>query len=306
MRVGSLISGLLLILAGVLFFLINMGYGSWAAIYEIVRWWPILLIIIGLSMFGKGRIPYWAGYLIVVLSIGAVAYYVVQMDNTADNKTITKSSVSITRQQYPDVKQCNLNIDYGAGKLSIAPGTLDLLQGDFNSKTAEKNVTAGMGKLDVYLRQSDDSWIPSHNNFNQWKLLISPDIAWILNIDTGAVDGNIDLTGIPLRELDCNVGAGSMNFILGNNGAKSKVKIEAGASNIVLQIPDDTGVRIVLDGALNSNNLDKLGWSRTNDNHYTSPNYSQAAAKVDCNIELSAGNLEVKSVPAKSHVNINL
>ncbi|MEN6461704.1 MAG: hypothetical protein ABFC94_10085, partial [Syntrophomonas sp.] len=121
--------------------------------------------------------------------------------------------------------------------------------------------------------------------------------AWILNINTGAVDGNIDLTGIPLQELDCNVGAGNMNFTLGNNGTRSKVKIEAGASNITLQIPDDIGVSIELDGALSSNNLARLGWNRINDNYYTSPNYSQAAAKIDCDIELSAGNLEVKSVP---------
>jgi hypothetical protein len=248
-------------------------------------------------MFGKGRIPYWIAYLIIILSIGAVAYHIVQMDNTADNKTITKSSVSVTRQQYPDVKQCKLNVDYGAGKLSIAPGTLELLKGDFNSKTAVKNVTASMGNLDVDLRQSDDSWIPSHNNFNQWKLWISPDIAWILKINTGAVDGNIDLTDIPLQELDCNVGAGNMNFILGNNGSRSHVKIEAGASNITLQVPADMGVSIKLDGALSSNNLDRLGWSRTDDNHYTSPNYQQAASKVDCDIELSAGNLEFKSVP---------
>ncbi|MEN6324629.1 MAG: DUF5668 domain-containing protein [Syntrophomonas sp.] len=300
MRVGSLISGLLLVLAGVVLFLINIGYGSWAVIYELIKWWPILLIIIGLSMFGKGKIPYWIAYLIVVLSIGAVAYHVVQMDNTADNKTITKSSVNISRQQYPDVKQCNLNVDYGAGKLSIAPGTLDLLKGDFNSKTAVKNVTASMDKLDVELRQSDDAWIPSDNKFNQWRLWISPDIAWILNINTGAVDGNIDLTGIPLQELDCNVGAGNMNFTLGNNGARSQIKIEAGASNITLQIPDDTGVSIKLDGALNSNNLDTLGWSRTDDNYYTSPNYSQAAAKIDCDIELSAGNLEVNTHPMET------
>lgn len=295
MRVGSLISGLLLVVAGVVLFLINMGYGSWAAIYEIVRWWPILLIIIGLSMFGKGRIPYWIVYLITVLAVVTVGFYLIRIDDTENNNTIIESSINLTRQQYPDVRQCNLTVDYGAGKLSIAPGTLDLLKGNFNSKTAVKNVTARMDNLDVDLRQSDDSWIPVHNNLNQWKLWLSPDMAWILNIDTGAVDGDIDLTGIPLQELDCNVGAGSMNFILGNNGARSKVKIEAGASNIRLQIPDDAGVRIVLDGALNSSNLDKLGWSKS-DNCYTSPNYLQAAKKIDCNIELSAGNLEVKSV----------
>ncbi|HBQ86909.1 MAG TPA: hypothetical protein DD811_10590 [Syntrophomonas sp.] len=294
MRIGNLISGLLLIVAGELLFLANLGYCSWVSFYELSKWWPVLLIIFGFGILSKGRVPYLIAYLIVILSVGSVGVYAVQTDRTENNTTSAKSSISITRQQYSDVKKGHLSLDYGGGKLSVASGgTGDLLKGQFNNKPVVNNVSANLETLNVDLQPSGHAWFPAHNKIDHWQLLLSPDITWLLDIDTGAVDGNIDLTGIPLQRLNCDIGAGNINFKLGNNGTRSKLNIEAGASNVTLQIPNDTGVSILIDGALKADNLDTLGWDRI-DNKYYSPNYQQAISKVDCDIDISAGNLDVQ------------
>ncbi|MGE5380067.1 MAG: LiaF transmembrane domain-containing protein [Methylocystaceae bacterium] len=72
MRVGKFVLSLLLIIAGVMGFLINMGYGSWASYQLVGRWWPLLLIIIGAAMFWQGRIPYTLAYIIVVALVAAI------------------------------------------------------------------------------------------------------------------------------------------------------------------------------------------------------------------------------------------
>ncbi len=296
MRVGTLISGLLLILAGVAFFLLNIGYGSWASLHQISKWWPIILIVIGLGLFGRGSLPRWAAYLIIFFSVGAVGTYLVLGGQTnSDYKTSTGSALNLSRQQYPQVKQGNLSIDYTGGRLLINPGAQDLLIGEFSGKQIVKSITTSDQNLKVNLSQTEHSWTPRQNNLDRWQLQISPELAWNVDINAGALDGTIDLSGVPVQELDCSLGAGNILFILGENGANSNVKIEAGASNIKLQIDNDTGVGIDLGGALNSNNLDELGWTRTG-NRYTSPNYQQASSKIDCDLELSAGNLDVKMV----------
>ncbi|MGI5911040.1 MAG: hypothetical protein ACOX6E_00465 [Syntrophomonadaceae bacterium] len=295
MRVGNLIIGLLLVLAGEILFLINIGYGSWVSIYELGKWWPLLLIIFGLGIMSKGKINYLVALLIVILSVGAVGLYFFQIGKTGGNTTIINSSISITREKYPDVKQCNLSVNYGAGKFSVAAASNDLLKGNFNNKSIIKDVTSNFDILNVNLHQSEDFWITPHNSLNKWQLWISPELAWVLDINTGAVDGDIDLTGVPLKELTCEVGAGNMNFRFGNNGPRSKVRIEAGASSIKLYIPNDTGVSIGFNGALNANNLNSLGWNRTG-NRYTSPNYHEATSKIDCNIDLSLGNLDLQII----------
>ena len=77
MRIGTLFTGLLLVLTGVFFFLINLGYGAWINYHEIGKFWPILLIIIGLGFLGEGSIPRWIAYLIIILSVIALGAYMI-------------------------------------------------------------------------------------------------------------------------------------------------------------------------------------------------------------------------------------
>lgn len=293
MKVGTLITGLLLVLIGEIFFLINLGYGSWGNIYEISKYWPLLLILIGLAMFWRGSLPRVLAYLVIILSVLAVGLYMI-MEQQPDAQEITvKTPLNISQQQYPEVIQGNLDIDYGGGKLLISPGTQDLLLADFGNRQIKQQIEANGQVLDINLSQNQFNWNPATDKLNHWQLKISPDLVWSLDIDAGAIDGNIDLTGIPLRELNCNLGAGNILFTLGSNGVNSKMDIESGASNIKLKIVNDTGIRIKMNGALNSSNLEKLGWANT-DGYYISPNYQQAASKIDCEIDLSLGNLEVE------------
>lgn len=295
MRVGTLISGLLLVVAGVVFFLINLGYGSWISIQEMCNWWPIILIIIGISLFSQGKIPRLIAYLILIAAVGTVSVYmIVQNQPQAQSQINGQSDFHISRQQYPQVKQGKLDIDYGGGRLFISPGSQDILLADFNSTQVKKQVTATGQKINIDLGQTEYTWTPQSDSLNRWQLEISPELNWELDINTGAIDSNLDLTGIPIRKLNCNMGAGNMLLVLGNNG-DSKVDIEAGASNVTLRIAENTGVRIKLKGTMNANNLDELGWTRT-DEYYISPNYESAASRIDCDLELSVGNLKIQAV----------
>ena len=82
MRIGTLLSGLFLVLTGVFLFLINLGYGAWINYHEIGKFWPILLIILGLGFLGEGRIPLWIAYLIIILSVIAVGVYMILGNQT--------------------------------------------------------------------------------------------------------------------------------------------------------------------------------------------------------------------------------
>lgn len=293
MRTGTLISGLVLVLTGVVFFLVNLGYGTWADIYVIGRFWPILLIIFGLGFFFRGTIPRVIAWLILILSVGAVSAYLLQAELVPQNhETISKSALTVSRQQYPQVKEADLKINFGGGKLTFSPAAQELFKADFNSTQVEREIQASGQNLRIDLNQHQTSWSPREDHLNIWQLQLSPDLSWKLDMNTGAVDGNIDLRGVPFHELDCNLGAGNMLFMLGGNGSSSKLAIEAGASNVKLRFAPDTGVKINLNGELNASNLHKLGWTSSGDS-FISPNYEQARCKIDCDINLSVGNLDV-------------
>jgi len=86
---------------------------------------------------------------------------------------------------------------------------------------------------------------------------------------------------------------GSLNLYMGNNGPFTKLNISGGASSIVLRLPKDVGVKVSKGAALSSDNLDELGWSK-NGNTYLSPNYDQAASRVDFDLHLGAGAFEIQ------------
>lgn len=74
MNVGAFLVGTLLILVGVILFLERLGYGWWRFSREILDYWPIALIIIGVSLFWGGRIPRPLALVIVALLVGAVVF----------------------------------------------------------------------------------------------------------------------------------------------------------------------------------------------------------------------------------------
>lgn len=74
MKIGTFLTGLAFILAGVVVFFINYGYGSWRIMTEVKKLWPVLLIIIGLSFFWRGRIPGWLAAILILMLVGAVVF----------------------------------------------------------------------------------------------------------------------------------------------------------------------------------------------------------------------------------------
>ncbi|MDD4335326.1 MAG: DUF5668 domain-containing protein [Desulfotomaculaceae bacterium] len=74
MRTGTFIIGLSFILAGVIALLINLGYGTRGLIIQLQRMWPIIIIIIGISLLGNGKVPQWLGIIIILALVGGVVF----------------------------------------------------------------------------------------------------------------------------------------------------------------------------------------------------------------------------------------
>lgn len=74
MRPGRFLLGLAFIVVGTVMFMVNMGYTSWDFMYQLMRLWPVLLILFGLSVIWGGNIPRWAALLIAAAVAAGVIY----------------------------------------------------------------------------------------------------------------------------------------------------------------------------------------------------------------------------------------
>ena len=73
-RVSTFFASALFIVAGVVLLLEKLGFCWWALPGHLLNFWPVLLIIIGISLFWEGTIPRLPAFIIIVLLVGGVVF----------------------------------------------------------------------------------------------------------------------------------------------------------------------------------------------------------------------------------------
>src|SRR5690554_4814986 len=122
MKLSTFFAGLLLVFAGTILFLFNLGYISGKMVIYLLRWWPVLLIITGICLLWKGKIPHLLG-----LGIGIVLFSVTVLFFLLQRATLPevtgKELLQINRGDYPGLSAVRLETTFNGGELYINPGT---------------------------------------------------------------------------------------------------------------------------------------------------------------------------------------
>lgn len=301
MRTGTLLLALFLILAGVMTFLANLGYISPQFGWQLSRMWPLVLIIIGLGLFWGGTIPRPLAFtLALVLVAGIIALALLFPGPGPRTGTGIRSDLRVTRERHPDLREGSLSLRFGGGRLFLDTRTSHWFDGNFESfSSTTPAYSTQREKLNVRLRQGQNINIwPGPGRANNWRISLSPDLRWDLDMESGAVDGELDLEGLPLSDVKLKLGAGNLTVRLGNNGDGVKMRVEAGAANLKIQVPEDTGISIALTGVLANNNLKELGWPQVG-GRYRSPAYDVLTDRIDLELEMAVGNFTVELLPVQ-------
>jgi len=140
----------------------------------------------------------------------------------------------------PDAKTVRLQLDFGAGELTLAPGAKnELVTGTatYNIPDFKPEVTVDEGN--VLIKQGDYqvNGFPSFEGLkNEWdfKLGAQP---MDLEINAGAYQGELDLGGLALTSLAVNDGAAdvTVDFSALNTEKMSLLTYKTGASNVTLK-----------------------------------------------------------------------
>jgi len=69
-------NGLLLVYLGVMAFLYTLGFLRWHGMWELTRWWPLLLVAAGLSILTRRALPFSLALLILLVLVSVILFYV--------------------------------------------------------------------------------------------------------------------------------------------------------------------------------------------------------------------------------------
>ena len=306
----SVSRGLLLIALGIIFFLLNYGFLSWGLWVHVLDLWPLILILAGIGLLFNRMIPLSMVLLIFLLSI--VGYSIVVGDkpaperiNSFQNSLGQTGSIDVLLPL--EVKKANVDLELGGSQVQVKALLSENNQSEPRLMTGNyklENWGSRTGKNDdpVIIKQSGDTITANLSaatagkgtrNLRDVSLNLSPKVRYDLELEAGAINGNIDLSQLLVDKLKISTGASDFELQFGDTGIATEGKIDSGASKLTLVVPENVGLKIRLNGVATSTDFMGSGLL-LEDKSWVSPNFAQAKSKINLEISTAAGSVRLE------------
>ena len=259
-NLGRVLFGILLVFVGIIYFLKTTGIIGININIDVWRLWPLLIVFAGLSMINfRGWIGILASILLTLIVIATIFFAVFFNPSLiSGRKTIEPINREISIEKSNQVGSANINIKFDVGNIDIkANDNGKLVSGDFKSDFMDLDVSEqiGAGVQKVLLENKNGEWRGIAKNNNVLELGLDQNIPMSIFLHSGASNSKLDFSNIIAESVDITTGASNLELTMGNRQKDSNVKIDAGASAIVLNLPSSSGIRINIDSGLASKKL---------------------------------------------------
>jgi hypothetical protein len=302
-RRGSIGGALIVIAVGIFFLIMNLHpeLDAWSIAR---RYWPVLLIAIGLgyiwdALMDRGpsdpNAPrHHSGAPIAVLIILIV--FGLAIWHGRNSRTVLRDTQEVSLQGAQSV---TANIDIPAGSLDVAGGASanQLLSANFDYHESdgqpriEYEVSGGHGDLSI----SQDNKMHLHfaTSRNDWQLRFADNVPMDMNVQIGAGSSNLRLQGLAVKNLDVQAGVGQLNLDLtGPRKSDLHVDIHGGVGTAVIRLPTAVGVRVHASGGIGS--VSPHGLTREGDD-YVNDVLGKTPATIELTIEGGIGSVSLQA-----------
>jgi len=321
-RRRSMAGPIFLIALGVLFLLgtLRPDFDPWWVFW---RYWPLLLIFIGLGQIWD---HYWnrnadgtrshaisgTGIAMIVLLIILIAAGLHGGGRASDGwghgngwwahnwngdhnwggRHELHEAQSVELQ---GAKSVSADIDIPTGSVTVSSGSSKLLDASFDyddgegKPTIDYNVSGGHGDLNITQDNEDHThWGGEHDD---WNLRLGSGVPIDLKLNMGAGQGNLQLSQVDLSRLEVHVGAGELHLDLtGPRTSDLDATIQGGVGSATIRLPKNVGVRVNASGGLGSINAN--GLQRDGD-AYINAAYGKSAATINLTVEGGVGQINL-------------
>lgn len=308
-RPPSIFWPLVLIGAGILLLLSNLGYVPWQSWSMLWRLWPVLLIALGIDVLIGRRS--WIGaivsaLLILILIGGAVALalFAPHIPPLANLAQPMEWRIEHVEHPLDGVERASVSIDW-----TSTPGALRALRDPTNLIEAD---VALRGELifDVAVR-GDRASVELDRRFSgpwfgpfdlggraedRWDVRLSPDALLELSLDAGSGSYEFDLTGLQISQLVLDAGSGPIELTL-PAGSNVEAEIDGGSGPLAIAVPAGVGVRVMLDsgsGAFDpGEKLELVEGARNGDGVWETEDFHTAGHTIVLAIDQGSGPVRV-------------
>jgi hypothetical protein len=307
MRNDRLIPGMILVIIGALFLLNNFNVidFDWSTFIHL---WPVVLIIAGVNLvFAHNRTPWATAVKIAVLLLGMAVLIWGGVthrgyrhfdsiftfdDDDNDSDSASKGVGNYVEFYKPSIQTAHLDISGGAASYTLSDTTNRLFEAEThgthrNNYSLKTTVDSTHESLDFSMGSNKHHGFSfnfgNKHNPNKAILKLNTHPVWDIEVEGGMAAFNFDLSNYKIRKLSFQGGMASCNVKMGQPVGVTSVEFQGGMASFSLKIPQNVACRITTGTALSSKNFE--GFTKTADSNYETPGYSQAANKINIDIE---------------------
>ncbi len=300
MRASRLFAGLLIIILGIALFLSNFDVLSlnWHFIFKL---WPILLVFAGISVLVRSS--KWRGVLYAITSVLVLVWIFSAasvgwrgLRNAFYGTSGNLHSQEFSQQFDKNVRHAVITLNDGAGTFSINGTTTALMhattQTNMGNYSFDSNRDGSTQEIDLRFEGRNERW-PFGSAKNSLDMELNPTVDWALNLNVGACSVDFDLTPFMVRTAEIKAGASKIKVRLGDKSDTTNLKIDTGASSLVVYLPSSSGCRIKDQAELSSKSFP--GFVKGAEGYYHTPNFSSAKKKILMDIDAGVSSIKVKT-----------
>lgn len=301
MKADRIILGIALLFVGIVWVLVNVGMLSAQAAFQLWRYWPLLLVLWGVSLIlgrGGGLSGCLVGLLVFLIIAAAVFSFVPPFINSPSARLV-ESSFSVGEDEA--ITSVELNFTQHAGEFilkskpptSIGKQLVEVRVNSFTTPDSMRSNVNGSAILTVREAEMPVRWGGHGSRFD---VSIREQLPAEINIRTGAGRAELDMSYLQVSRLNLTAGAGDISIVLGEGNGS--VNVQSGAGNITVYIPERTGVRLRVNGGLVSVRSENARVSQRGNRYYESEKLEEKPAVIELNITAGAGMITLR--PANS------
>lgn len=269
----SLFWPMVLIGAGVLWLLSNLGVigaDNWSVL---VRLWPILLIAVGLDVL-FGRLYPALGALIGLVAVGAtVALVLIGPSMGWAGSTsffglpFAVGDVEVKHEQIvapldgAEAADVTLALSFETATVGALPGgSSNLIEGELDYVGDLHFDVSGGRTRQVRLREENAqvfslSLLPL-NQEPRWDIRLNPDVPLSVSVDVGSGSAELDLSALQLSDLDVEGGSGSTALSLPAMPDTYAANVSARSGSFRMTVPDGAQVELLTESGSGSFRLE--------------------------------------------------
>ena len=329
-RRPSLFGPLLLIGAGLVLLLNQFGYlpvDPWVLLW---RFWPLILILVGLDLL-LGRRSFVGSILGTLLPLllvgGLIAVLFFGRDPSGWFSWTGDSELRRETIEYPlgEIQEADLTLNMGSWHTSVdaLDDSPNLIQGEIDTYGDLRfHVDEAGDRAEVTLSVDNSGvtglfgWVG--REAERWEIDLSPNLPLDLELDCGSGSGEFDLSGLQVRDLlldggsgsfeltlpaewgmevELDVGSGSMELILPDRG-EATVIIDGGTGSIQIELPARMAARVEIDSGTGSfrpgERLKLVQGERDGEGVWETEGFQTAENRIELKIDQGSGSIKVE------------